>query len=163
VVDTRSALLYYFAMTAEYWEGRCVKVIVIDGQGGGMGRMLIEGIKKELPHLEITALGTNALATANMLKGGADAGATGENPIIYNCPDADIIIGPLAIVVANSLLGEITPAMARAVGESRAKRILLPVDRCCNVVVGVVQRSFNEYIQMAVDEVKQTIANQSQK
>ncbi|HHT72283.1 MAG TPA: DUF3842 family protein [Firmicutes bacterium] len=134
-----------------------MKAIVIDGQGGGMGRMIVEALKKELPHLEIVALGTNALATANMLKGGADQGATGENPIVYNCPQADVIIGPLAIVVANSLLGEITPAMAKAVGESRATRILLPVDRCQNVVVGVVPRSFSEYIQMAVDEVKRIV------
>lgn len=135
-----------------------MKVIVIDGQGGGMGRMIIEGLKKDLPQLEVIALGTNALATANMLKGGADMGATGENPIIYNCTDADIIVGPLAIVVANSLLGEITPAMARAVGESRATRILLPVDRCRTIVVGAAARSFNEYIQLAVDEVKRIIA-----
>mgnify|MGYP000865323639 FL=1 len=134
-----------------------MRVIVIDGQGGGMGRMIIEGLKRELPQLEIIALGTNALATQNMLKGGADCGATGENPIVYNCPDADVIIGPLAIVVANSLLGEITPAMARAVGESKATRILLPVDRCQNIVVGVAPRSFNEYIQMAVEEVKKLV------
>ncbi len=131
-----------------------MKVIIIDGQGGGVGRMLVESLKEALPQLEITALGTNALATAAMIKGGADFGATGENAIIYNCSDADLIIGPLAIVVANSLLGEITPAMSKAVGESKAQRLLLPVNRCHNTIIGVVQRPFSEYIQMTVEEVK---------
>lgn len=134
-----------------------MKVIVIDGQGGGVGQMLVEQLKKNLPLLPITALGTNALATSAMLKAGADFGATGENPILYNCPDADIIIGPVAIVVANSLLGEITPAMAKAVGESKAQRILLPINRCRNTIIGVVQRPFGEYILMAVEEVRNLV------
>ena len=134
-----------------------MKVIVIDGQGGGVGQMLVEQLKKNLPLLPITALGTNALATSAMLKAGADFRATGENPILYNCPDADIIIGPVAIVVANSLLGEITPAMAKAVGESKAQRILLPINRCRNTIIGVVQRPFGEYILMAVEEVRNLV------
>lgn len=134
-----------------------MNVVVIDGQGGGVGRMLVERIKRELPDLPVTVLGTNAVATANMLKGGADSGATGENPIVYNSPSADVILGPLAIVISNSLLGEITPAMARAVGESKARRILLPVNRCNNHVVGIVDRPFGEYIEMAMAELKNIV------
>ena len=82
-----------------------MKILVIDGQGGKIGKMLVENLKKNLPEYEIIAFGTNSIATATMLKAGADFGATGENPVIVNCIDADIIIGPLRIIISNALLG----------------------------------------------------------
>lgn len=96
-----------------------MKLLVIDGQGGKMGRAIVEQLKKELPEQEITAIGTNSIATSTMLKAGADMGATGENPVIFNCKDADIVIGPIGIIAANSLLGEVTPSMAAAISSSR--------------------------------------------
>lgn len=105
-------------------------ILVIDGQGGGIGKQLVEEIRKALPEALITAAGTNSIATSAMIKAGADNGATGENAVIVGCRNADIIAGPMGIVIADSLLGEITPAMAAAVGQSPALRILLPVNRC---------------------------------
>ena len=103
-----------------------MKIVIIDGQGGRMGGLLAEKIKKAaIPGAEIYALGTNSAATTAMLKAGADYGATGENPVLVNCRDADYIIGPLGIMAADALLGEVTPAMATAVGQSRAMKILL--------------------------------------
>lgn len=130
-----------------------LKIVVIDGQGGKMGGALIEQIKRHLSQHRIVAVGTNSLATAAMLKAGADAGATGENPVLVNARDADVIVGPIGIVIANSLLGEITPAMAAAIGDSPAHRILLPVDKCSHTVVGVVDRSLGEYVQLAIDAI----------
>src|SRR5699024_1208615 len=99
-----------------------MNIMVIDGQGGRMGKSIVEQMKRNFPEDEILAIGTNSIATAAMLKAGADAGATGENPAIVGCRTADLIIGPLGIVIADSLLGEITPAMAAAIGQSRAKK-----------------------------------------
>ena len=130
-----------------------MKIIVIDGQGGKMGRTVIEQLKKLHPDLELYAIGTNSIATSAMLKAGADYGATGENPAIVNSQDADIIIGPLGIVIANSLLGEITPAMAAAIGSSRAYKVLIPVNRCSHFVVGCKDLSLNDYIKLVCDEV----------
>ncbi len=135
-----------------------MKIIVIDGQGGKMGKMLVEQLKKSLPDHELIALGTNSIATSSMLKAGADFGATGENPVIFNCADADVIVGPLGIVIANSLLGEISPAMAQAIGQSKAHKVLIPVNRCNNTVVGIKELPFNEYIQLAVQQVKQFVS-----
>jgi len=137
-----------------------LKIIIIDGQGGKMGKMLVENLKKELPGYALIALGTNSIATASMLKAGADFGATGENPVVFNCHDADIIVGPIGIVVANSLMGEITPPMALAVGQSRAQKILIPVAKCNNTVVGVKDLPLGEYIHLAVRQVKEFIGNQ---
>ena len=105
-----------------------MNVAVIDGQGGRLGRMLVEGIIAAGIDCRITAVGTNSIATAAMLKAGAQAGATGENPVLVASRDADVIIGPLGLLVADSLLGEITPAMAQAVGRSQAVKLLLPVN-----------------------------------
>ena len=125
-----------------------MKIVIIDGQGGRMGGLLAEKIKKAaIPGAEIYALGT---ATTAMLKAGADYGATGENPVLVNCRDADYIIGPLGIMAADALLGEVTPAMATAVGQSRAMKILLPVNKCSQHVVGVTDYSMSELTEQAL-------------
>lgn len=107
-----------------------MKVVIMDGQGGGIGRMLVQKLKARAPGLALVAVGTNAMATSAMLRAGADAGATGENAVLYNCADADVLLGPSGIAIANAMLGEISPAMARAVAESPAKRLLLSMDAC---------------------------------
>ena len=114
------------------------KIVVIDGQGGRMGKTVIEQLLKRFPNLSIYGIGTNSIATSALLKAGAAYGATGENPVIVNSSDADIIIGPIGIVIANSLLGEITASMAAAIGTSRAYKILIPVNRC-NHFIAVCQ------------------------
>ena len=130
-----------------------MNVAVIDGQGGRLGRMLVEGIIAAGLDCRITAVGTNSIATAAMLKAGAQAGATGENPVLVASRDADVIIGPLGLLVADSLLGEITPAMAQAVGRSQAVKLLLPVNMCNNRVVGVGDHSFAELVNSAIREL----------
>ena len=132
-----------------------MNIMVIDGQGGRMGKSIVEQMKRNFPEDEILAIGTNSIATAAMLKAGADAGATGENPAIVGCRTADLIIGPLGIVIADSLLGEITAAMAAAIGQSRAKKILLPVNRCQHYVVGCRDLPLGELVRMAVELVRQ--------
>ena len=134
--------------------GGKVKVVVIDGQGGRLGQLLCEAIVKEKIDCELLAIGTNSIATSAMLKGGASQGATGENPVIVACRTADIIIGPIGIVSADSLLGEITPAMAAAIGQSRAVKLLLPVSHCNNQVVGVKKLTMNEMVAEAAEKLK---------
>lgn len=134
-----------------------MKIVIMDGQGGKIGKLLVEQLKKDLPACALIAIGTNSIATSAMLKAGADFGATGENPVVFNCLDADLIIGPLGIIIANSLLGEITPAMAMAVGQCKAKKILIPVNKCGCVVIGAEELPLSEYIAMAVHETRQTI------
>jgi len=134
-----------------------MKVVVIDGQGGRLGQLIAETIvKKELP-CELLAIGTNSIATGAMLKGGAPQGATGENPVIVACRDADIIIGPIGIVSADSLLGEITPAMALAIGQSKAVKLLLPVSHCTNLVVGVRALTIRELVEEAVAQLAELL------
>ena len=128
-----------------------MKVVVIDGQSGRMGQLLIDRMRNAGLPCEILAIGTNALATAAMLKAGADAGATGENPVLVACRTADIIAGPIGILSADSLLGEITPAMAVAIGQSTAKKVLLPVNQCSNIVVGTQSLSLSRLMDEAVD------------
>lgn len=132
-----------------------MKILVIDGQGGRVGRLLIEGLKQQAPQLYITAIGSNSIATASMLKAGADEGATGENPVVFNSATADIIIGPIGIILSNALLGEITPRMAEAVSSSKAKKILIPINRCNNLVVGIQTLSLPEFVELAIQEVLQ--------
>ena len=130
-----------------------MKITIIDGQGGKIGKSIVEQLKKSHPKQEIYAIGTNSLATAAMLKAGADYGATGENPCIVNVQDSDIIIGPVGIVIANALLGEITPAIATAVGASKAYKILIPMNRCNHYVVGSSEAGLSENIRMVCEKV----------
>ena len=117
------------------------------------GFILTEQIKKALPQAELVAVGTNSMATSAMLRAGAEAAATGENPVVVNSLWADVIVGPIGIITANALLGEITPKMAAAVSESHAKKILLPVSRCAVTVVGVQEKPLAEYVREAVSAI----------
>mgnify|MGYP002571041613 FL=1 len=128
-----------------------MKVLIIDGQGGGLGRQLVSAVKEKCPGTEVLAVGTNSTATGAMLRAGADQAATGENAVLVACRKADVIIGPVGIVIADSMLGEITPAMAVAVGQSRARRILLPVNQCDNIVVGAADLSMADKVREAVE------------
>ena len=130
-----------------------MKIVVIDGQGGNIGRRIVEEIKAKKIGCEILAIGTNSTATALMMKGGADVGATGENPVVLASRDADVIIGPIGIILADSMYGEITPRMAEAIGASRARKILIPINKCV-VVAGVDESmSISDYIKIAVDKI----------
>ena len=113
-----------------------MKILIVDGQGGGIGRQLVEALKRE-GERDITCVGTNAIATSAMLRAGATRAATGENAAIVACREAEVIVGPIGIVVADALLGEVTPRIAAAVGQSLARKVLIPVNQCGNFVVGV--------------------------
>ena len=130
------------------------RILMIDGQGGMLGRQLVEAVRKSIPDAEITAVGTNSAATASMLKAGAHQGATGENAVLVGVRHADIIAGPIGIVIADSLLGEITPAMAAAVGSSDAVKILLPVNRCNNLVIGTGDKTTSELMAEAIAKIQ---------
>lgn len=130
------------------------KITIIDGQGGRMGKTIIEQLKKQFPEQELLAIGTNSIATAAMMKAGADYGATGENPVIVAARDSDIIIGPIGIIIADSLYGEITEVMAAAVGRSKAQQILMPVNRCNHHVVGCEHLAMNEIVTLVVKQVE---------
>ena len=132
-----------------------MKILIIDGQSGRLGAQIIEGLKKVgLPDgHQIVAVGTNALATSGMINAGADQGATGENAVIVQCRTADVIAGPLGITLADAMLGEITPAMATAVGASNAARVLIPSDRCATYVIGVTPMTRKQQIDAAVLQI----------
>lgn len=134
-----------------------MNILVIDSQGGGMGRQLVTAVKTRFPKEAVWAVGTNAAATTAMVKAGADSGATGENPVMVCCKKADIILGPIGIVIADSMMGEVTPAMARAVGQSSAKRILLPVNQCDNIVVGVAELSMGRLVEHAMEQLERLL------
>ena len=130
-----------------------MKITVIDGQGGNIGKRIVEEIKGRRSDVFITAIGTNSQATSAMMKGGADQGATGENPVVLASRDADVIIGPIGIILADSMYGEITPRMAEAIGASRARKILIPINKCV-VVAGVDETmSISDYIKIAVGKI----------
>lgn len=137
-------------------------VAIVDGQGGGMGRALAEAVKKDFPDLRVRALGTNALATAAMLKGGADEGATGENAVVFGAGRAHILLGPVGVLAANGLLGEVTPRMAEAIGASGAVKILLPSQRCSiRLAVGPgqpMQYYLDEAMRLLDEEVRRLTA-----
>ena len=131
------------------------RVLIIDGQGGNMGRQLAEQLLLQSNvTLDITVVGTNAIATANMLKASARVqGATGENAVIVAARKADVIVGPVGIVMADALMGEITPSMANAVAQSHAYKVLLPVNKCNHFIVGIRDDSMSQLVQQAVREV----------
>lgn len=130
-----------------------MEVVVIDGQGGGIGKSVIEAIRQNLPDVFIIAVGTNAVATSNMLKAGAQVGATGENAVIYNAQNAEVIIGPIGIAFANSMYGEISPKMAQAISLAEAHKLLIPVSKCPVTIVGIENKNINEYIHQCVQEL----------
>ena len=136
-----------------------MNIVVIDGQGGQLGTQLIKEITAQFPTFEIFAVGTNALATAAMLKAGAKKGATGENPVVVACQKADVIIGPIGIVIANSLFGEVTEKMALAVGGADAVRILIPMNRCDNIVAGVPDVNTATLIADAIEKLRNLAKN----
>ena len=125
-----------------------MNILIIDAQGGGMGRQLVTSVKKEFPQVEVTAVGTNALASSNMLKAGADHAATGENAVI---------VGPIGIAIADSMYGEITPAMAAAVGQSNVKKLLIPINQCNNVIVGVKDMSMSDMLEAVIEQLREII------
>ncbi|MBR4870340.1 MAG: DUF3842 family protein [Oscillospiraceae bacterium] len=130
-----------------------MNILVMDGQGGRLGAQLIKEIRARLPQSRIMAVGTNSAATAAMLKAGADESATGENPVVVACRKADVIVGPVGIVIADAMLGEITEKMACAVARADAKRILIPMNRCDNLIAGVQDLSLSTLIADAVEKL----------
>ena len=131
-----------------------MKVIVMDGQSGRIGQLFVEKARKAALPCELIAIGTNAIATSAMLKAGAAKGATGENPVIVAARTADVIVGPIGILAADAMLGEITPAMAVAVGQSGAIKLLLPVNLCNNIVAGTQDLPLSAVLDDAVQTLK---------
>lgn len=131
-----------------------MNILVIDAQGGGIGRMLVSEIKRTLPDSEITAVGTNSIATSTMLKAGADYGATGENAVVVASKDADVIIGPIGIIMADAMIGEITPLIANSIAGSKATKILIPFNNCHTYIAGVNEQSTGDLILSAIKRLK---------
>lgn len=138
-----------------------MNITIIDGQGGQLGVQLIKEIGARFPTLEQTAIGTNAVATAAMLKAGAKYAATGENPVVVACRKADVIIGPIGIVIADSLLGEVTETMALAVSRADAVRILIPLNRCENLVAGVSDLSTKALISDVLAKLEGLLSSEN--
>ena len=134
-----------------------IQILIIDAQGGGVGRQLVSAVRQALPDAAVTAVGTNSAATSAMLKAGPHRAATGENAVVVACRTADIIVGPLGIVIADAMLGEVTPAMAAAVGQSRARRILIPVNHCDNRIVGVPDLSVGKLVEGVLEEIRKVL------
>lgn len=137
-----------------------MKIVIVDGRGGKVGRQLAESILKQMPEADITAVGTNSIAAANMAKAGIKNVATGENAVKVACRAADIIAGPQGIVVADALLGEVTPKMAKEIGRSKAVKVLLPF-ACCNImIVGLQNISVAELVEAAAQKICNLIKNE---
>ena len=134
-----------------------MNILVMDAQGGGIGKQVVTAVRTRFPDVTITAVGTNAAATTAMLRAGADEGATGENAAVVCCRRADVIIGPVGIVIADAMLGEVTPRRAVAVGQSAAKRILIPVNHCANFIAGVADLSVGRLVDSVVAELEKTV------
>ena len=137
-----------------------MNILVIDAQGGGIGRQVVSAVKGAWPQATVTAVGANSSAASAMLKAGADQAATGENAVVVCSRKADVIIGPVGIVIADSLLGEITPRMAAAVGQSPAKRILIPVNHCDNIIIGVPDLILSNLIAGVLEELRALFSGQ---
>ena len=131
-----------------------MQILIIDGQGGGIGKALVEQIKAAKLNVTIMAVGTNAMATSALLKAGANAAATGENAVIFNAGRAKLIMGPLGLISANALMGEITPAMAAAVSASEAMKILLPTQRCSIRISGYQSKPLAAQVKDAVEDLR---------
>lgn len=139
-----------------------MKILIIDGQGGKLGKQLCESVLQRFEQVQIVAIGTNAMATSAMMKSGVNLCATGENAVVVNSRDADIIVGPIGIVIADSMLGEVTQKMALAVSQSSAVRILLPSNRCNNLVAGVKGVTVSDMINDALDKMQEEISRKVQ-
>ena len=135
-----------------------MNILIIDGQGGQLGAQLAKAIASRFESINIAAVGTNATATASMIKAGVKQAATGENPVVVACRKADVIIGPIGIVIADSLFGEVTPAMALAVAQSDATRILIPMNKCDNIVAGINDLSLTTLIDDAIEKLDRIIS-----
>lgn len=132
-----------------------MKLVIIDGQSGRMGALIAERVKAAKLPCKVLAVGTNAIATATMMKAGANQGATGENPVMVACRTADVIVEPIGILSADALSGEVTPAMAVAVGQSAAKKLLLPVNRHCgHTMVGVRDLTLSQLVDEVVEQLR---------
>ena len=134
-----------------------MEILVIDGQGGGLGKAIVSALRAHFPSAVINAAGTNSIATQQMLRSGADHAATGENPVIVLSRTASIIIGPIGICIADSMYGEVTETMAIAVARAKARRILIPVNLCDNIVVGVPDTSISSMINGVIKAVEAAI------
>lgn len=132
-------------------------ILVIDGQGGGIGRSLVEMLKAAYPEEEIGVVGTNSIATSNMVKGGPSFAVTGENGVVFNATQADVIVGPIGIALANAMHGEITPAMAMAVSSSRAHLVLVPMNHCHAYVCGIEEKRVTQYLEEAITVIGQWV------
>ena len=131
-----------------------MKILVIHGQGGGIGKNVIEQIKTKLSNAEVVAIGTNSTATSNMLKAGADSAAKGENSVVVACKNADVIIGPIGIIITDSMIGEITEVMSNAIARSEAYKILIPVSKCQTCIAGLKESPISKYIDDAIEIIK---------
>lgn len=136
-----------------------MNILVIDGQGGNIGRQLVKMISEQLPEAQLRAVGTNSIATANMIKGGTSNAATGENSVVVCSRWADVIVGPIGIVIADAMMGEVTETMAAAVGRSNAVKVLIPMNRCNTVIAGVDACSTNALLDDALRRIKEAASN----
>jgi hypothetical protein len=131
-------------------------IMVMDGQGGGIGKTIIKRLRDVYAEeIEILALGTNSLATSQMMKAGANRGATGENAIVKMASSSAVIVGPLAIIMANSMMGEVTPKMAEAISSSRAMKILIPLTRENITILGVSDEPLPHLIDRLIEKIKE--------
>ncbi|GBE03521.1 MAG TPA: DUF3842 family protein [Nitrospirae bacterium] len=135
-----------------------IKIAVIDGQGGGIGSLVVKRLREEFGEsIEITALGTNAVATTAMMTSGADKGASGENAIAWNASVVDIITGPVSIMLPNAMLGEVTPSIAEALSSSHAKKILLPLNQEQVEIVGISKEPLPHLVEELIQNIRELI------